>query len=831
MKTSSAISISFLFGCLRTLIGAGVTVNYDTNPDAIAHFEGKYVLNPHKATVYICCRQVKFLVKGRMHSLDQLWVYDGVATDVETQKKLLIKHYYHVGTINDALRLAMIDYLTSLGILADIPCTIPTYSYPLLSSCAPGDSISCDQTCSFSCRTLGFQLVGSAQVQCCNNGSFIPTVPSCQANSCVVSTSSITEHLIVKKGNCAAGQRVEVDIGCEFSCDVGYRLSGSAVSTCGRDGTFSPPFPTCMVDSCLVNPSWITDHLVVRTENCLAGSRVVIDAQCEFSCDVGFRLSGSNMSTCGSDGSFSSPFPTCIVDSCLVSPSWITDHLVVARGKCLANHRVDIETKCEFACEEGYHLLGSDSSTCGSDGRFSSPFPKCASASTPNSHVTSCASLKHVTDVTTTDSNAVSHRTDKNDGVHSNQRGKSWLPYLAFLSLVFLVIPLAIYIRKRSCVPTDYQPLDNSQECALSNISPDVDGYYKHEHVTPATPTREQLDPSECYCMSLRNKGIVFVLNNNDYVDRGVRKGSEIDVINVTHVFNEIGYTPVVKQNLTAQEIRGALAEVKRTIRKIHTSVVLVFMSHGVQEGIYGSDGVVISVEDIKEMFSGKNCPSLIGKPKIFFFQACRGNKLTTSATDDRPLSVVSTSHDVENAAGILNALVKETEGIDPARDSELRTLSTGSTATDRLAARGELQTLSTGSAATDRLPALETDGVPDNADMYIAHATSEGYFAIRDRVNGSWFIQALCEELITGAHLYDLDTIMTKVAKRVKKLKGEIEYKGYKHVTYQTPQAIKQGIEKKIYFLPKYPPLRRHMPAERNNNAPRRQTSQTRLI
>ncbi|XP_071480750.1 caspase-3-like [Diadema antillarum] len=312
--------------------------------------------------------------------------------------------------------------------------------------------------------------------------------------------------------------------------------------------------------------------------------------------------------------------------------------------------------------------------------------------------------------------------------------------------------------------------------------------------------------------MSLRNKGIVFVLNNNDHVDRGVRKGSEIDVINVTHVFNEIGYTPVVKQNLTAQEIRGALAEVKRTIRKIHTSVVLVFMSHGVQEGIYGSDGVVISVEDIKEMFSGKNCPALIGKPKIFFFQACRGNKLTTSATDDRPLSVVSTSHDVENAAGILNALAKETEGIDPARDSELRTLSTGST-------------------ATDRLPALETDGVPDNADMYIAHATSEGYFAIRDRVNGSWFIQALCEELITGAHLYDLDTIMTKVAKRVKKLKGEIEYKGYKHVTYQTPQAIKQGIEKKIYFLPKYPPLRRHMPAERNNNAPRRQTSQTRLI
>ncbi|XP_072180995.1 uncharacterized protein [Diadema setosum] len=720
-----------------------------TDPDAISHFEGKFVLNPHKATADICCRQIKFLVKGRVNSLGQLWIYDGVATDVETQKKLLVNHYYHVSTTYDALRLAMIDYLTSLGILADIPCTIPTFPYPLLSSCAPGDSISCDQTCSFSCRTPGFQLVGNARVKCCNNGSFRPNVPSCQADSCVVSTSSMTEHLIVSKGNCAAGQRVEVDIGCKFSCDVGYRLSGSAVSTCGRDGTFSPPFPTCIVDSCLVNPSWITDHLVVQTGNCLARSRIDIDAQCEFSCNVGFYLSGSNTSTCGSDGSFSSPFPTCIV------------------------------------------------------------------ASTPRqsstSQVISSAPPKHVTDFPTTDSNAVSLRTDKNDDVHSNQRGKSWLPSLAFLSLVFLVIPIAICVRKRLRVVKNYQPLDNSQECASSNICPDVDGYYKHEHVTPAAPTREQLDPSECYCMSLRNKGIVFVLNNNNYVDRGVRKGSEIDVINVTHVFNEIGYIPVVKQNLTGQEILGALAEVKRATRKIHTSVVLVFMSHGIQEGIYGSDGVVITVEEIKEMFSGKNCPALIGKPKIFFFQACRGNKLTKSATDDRTLSVIPTSHNLDDE-GFLNTFAKETEGIDPARVNELQNLSTAST-------------------ARNHLPALETDGVPDNADMYIAHATSEGYFAIRDRVNGSWFIQALCEELITGAHLYDLDTIMTKVAKRVKKLKGEIEYNGNKHITYQTPQAIKQGIEKKIYFLPKYPPLQRRMVVERNNNAVERQTSQTRLV
>ena len=39
-----------------------------------------------------------------------------------------------------------------------------------------------------------------------------------------------------------------------------------------------------------------------------------------------------------------------------------------------------------------------------------------------------------------------------------------------------------------------------------------------------------------------------------------------------------------------------------------------------------------------------------------------------------------------------------------------------------------------------------------------------KGYFSMRDKVNGSWFIQALCEVFITRAHLDSLDSMMSKV-------------------------------------------------------------------
>ncbi|XP_071479484.1 caspase-3-like [Diadema antillarum] len=303
------------------------------------------------------------------------------------------------------------------------------------------------------------------------------------------------------------------------------------------------------------------------------------------------------------------------------------------------------------------------------------------------------------------------------------------------------------------------------------DIFPHTDGLYKQK-ITPAEPTGEQLDPKENYSMNLRDKGMAFILNNNDFVDRGKRNGSEVDVKNVTHVFKEIGYEIVVKQDLTADEIRDALASLKTEIRSFHTSAVLVFMSHGDREGICGKDGSVISVEEIKEIFSGRNCPDLRGKPKIFFFQACRGDKMTTSAADKPVQPIPRTGRSITSGTGSFNP-------VDIGDESGKR-VDDGAYAACQ---------------SSGNPHPVEFDNVPDNAHMFIAHATCEGYVALRDNVNGSWFIQALCEELLAGAHLYDLSTIMNKVSGRVQRQRGCVKQeKGTVITLYQTTQTISQG-------------------------------------
>ena len=49
-------------------------------------------------------------------------------------------------------------------------------------------------------------------------------------------------------------------------------------------------------------------------------------------------------------------------------------------------------------------------------------------------------------------------------------------------------------------------------------------------------------------------------------------------------------------------------------------------MSHGSKRGIHGTDDEAITLDEIINTFKGDNCKELIGKPKIFLFQSCRGN-------------------------------------------------------------------------------------------------------------------------------------------------------------------------------------------------------------
>jgi len=86
---------------------------------------------------------------------------------------------------------------------------------------------------------------------------------------------------------------------------------------------------------------------------------------------------------------------------------------------------------------------------------------------------------------------------------------------------------------------------------------------------------------------------------------------------------------------LSEQEIREKLTEIRCRDHSSFDAFVLVILSHGNKDGVYGTDGSessgpakgFISLEDITALFDGSKCESLRGKPKMFFIQACQGGE------------------------------------------------------------------------------------------------------------------------------------------------------------------------------------------------------------
>eukprot|EP00057_Strongylocentrotus_purpuratus_P019376 XP_011673850.1 PREDICTED: E-selectin-like [Strongylocentrotus purpuratus] len=62
----------------------------------------------------------------------------------------------------------------------EITCTATSVGENVSSSCSPGDSVSYNERCNFSCPT-GYNLIGSSSVNCTSSGNFSEPFPECEA--------------------------------------------------------------------------------------------------------------------------------------------------------------------------------------------------------------------------------------------------------------------------------------------------------------------------------------------------------------------------------------------------------------------------------------------------------------------------------------------------------------------------------------------------------------------------------------------------------------------------------------------------------------------------
>ena len=65
--------------------------------------------------------------------------------------------------------------------------------------------------------------------------------------------------------------------------------------------------------------------------------------------------------------------------------------------------------------------------------------------------------------------------------------------------------------------------------------------------------------------------------------------------------------------------------------------LMVFIMTHGDEGGqLCGSDGKAVVTKDIAALFNASNCPVLLGNPKIFVIQACRGGEEDRGAKRER---------------------------------------------------------------------------------------------------------------------------------------------------------------------------------------------------
>ncbi|KAJ8723026.1 hypothetical protein PYW07_004206 [Mythimna separata] len=264
-----------------------------------------------------------------------------------------------------------------------------------------------------------------------------------------------------------------------------------------------------------------------------------------------------------------------------------------------------------------------------------------------------------------------------------------------------------------------------------------------------------------------RNRGMLldftYSVFDNDIETK--RNGSKVDSNNLKYLFSELGYRRLGYHNLTKSETIATLKQLNDVLVDIE-SVFTVVSSHGYERAhssdldVRCKDGQLISLYEIMDYFNNRNMPALIGVPKVFIFQMCRGS------SDDY-------THRLEPSAAPPPHLPMPQGLGDLQYDGQ-------PVAPDR-PARAPRQ--STGGALTE---------TPLYSDILIAHSTLPGLVAHRDGKLGSWYIQALCEVFAERAHDCHVEKLFTLVDTRM-------QSKFHR----QTSSVDRWGFNKRLYLHP----------------------------
>ncbi|KAG8549744.1 hypothetical protein GDO81_019790 [Engystomops pustulosus] len=213
--------------------------------------------------------------------------------------------------------------------------------------------------------------------------------------------------------------------------------------------------------------------------------------------------------------------------------------------------------------------------------------------------------------------------------------------------------------------------------------------------------------PEFQYTMNYGKVGKCIIINNKNFDEKTgmcTRNGTDKDAGDLFRCFKNLGFDVTVHNDTSCEEMERLLQNVAQQNHSDSACFACILLSHGEEGQIYGTDGAM-AIKSLTTLFRGDKCKSLVGKPKLFFIQACRGSEFDEGIQTDSG----------------------------PANDS----------------------------METDANPRYK---IPVEADFLFAYSTVPGYYSWRNPGRGSWFVQALCSVLNEhGKHL-EIMQILTRV-------------------------------------------------------------------
>jgi Caspase domain len=131
------------------------------------------------------------------------------------------------------------------------------------------------------------------------------------------------------------------------------------------------------------------------------------------------------------------------------------------------------------------------------------------------------------------------------------------------------------------------------------------------------------------YNMNHVNRGHAVIFNHENFEIPSLksRAGTRVDCENLIETLQGLNFDVKVYTDLKLKQIRDKVDELSQLDHSTNDCVVVCILSHGELGYIYAKD-VQYKLDSVWGSFTANHCPSLAGKPKLFFIQACQGDML-----------------------------------------------------------------------------------------------------------------------------------------------------------------------------------------------------------